>query len=176
MRISTTRHALAPSRTKAPARRGLLISLAAAAVLAALVPAPARASTIVCETLLESTPSVRADLDGDGYPEYRVPSVQDVTLCSDAGASYTTHTPRTENCFAGWHPTCVAVYVDLMPAHAQAGASGTLCFTLEGNWYPTCQTVRTPPGPVLFRQTACIGFDANGGHPCSGQALALTFQ
>ncbi|HYP23910.1 MAG TPA: hypothetical protein VEV43_10070, partial [Actinomycetota bacterium] len=92
--------------------------LAAAAVVAALVPSPARAATIVCETLVESTPSVRADLDGDGYPEYRVPSIQDVTLCSDAGASYVTNTPRTENCFVGWHPDCVAVYVTLMPAEA----------------------------------------------------------
>lgn len=176
MRISTTRHALAPSRTKVPARRGLLTCLAAAAVLAALVPSPARASTIVCETLLESTPGVRADLDGDGYPEYRVPSIQDVTLCSDAAASYVTNTPWTENCFAGWHPTCMAVYVDLMPVEAQAGASGTLCFTLEGSWYPICRTVRTPPAPVLTPQTACIGFDLNGQHPCSGDSYALTLQ
>lgn len=176
MRISTTRHALAPSRSKAPGSRGLLTALAAAAVVAALVPSPARASTIVCQTVLQSTPSVRADLDGDGYPEYRVPSIQNVTLCSDAGAGYTVSTPRTERCFAGWHPTCMAVYVDLTPVDAQAGASGELCFTVEGSWYPTCRRVQTPPTPVVFEQTACIGYDLGGGHPCSGETLALTFQ
>lgn len=150
--------------------------LAAAAVVAALVPSPARAATIVCETLLESTPSVNVDLDGNGYPEYRVPSVQNMTLCSDAAASYVTNTPRTENCFVGWHPTCVAVYVTLMPAEAQAGASGELCFELDSSRFPICQEVRTPPAPTVFEQTACIGFDASGGHPCSGETLALTFQ
>lgn len=158
-------------------RRGALTTcLAAAAVLAALIPSPAHAGTIVCETLLESTPTVTADLDGDGYPEYRVPSIQDVTLCSDAGAAYTTSTPRTENCFVGWHPTCMAVYVDLTPVDAQAGASGELCFRLENSRFPTCQGVETPPLPALFEQTACIGFDLNGGHPCSGSALALVLQ
>lgn len=125
---------------------------------------------------MESTPSVRADLDGDGYPEYRVPSIQDVTLCSDAGASYTTSTPRTENCFVGWHPTCIAVYVTVMPADADAGASGELCFTLEGSIYPTCRRFRTPASPDVITQTACIGFDLNGGHPCSGETLALALQ
>ena len=144
-------------------------------MLAALVP-PAQASTIVCETLLESTPTVRADIDGDGYPEHRVPAIYDITLCSDAGASYTTSTPRTENCFVGWHPTCIAVYVDLMPANAAAGASGELCFRFENSRFPTCQEVRTPPVPAPLAQTACIGFDLGGGHPCSGSALAVTLQ
>lgn len=177
MRISTTRHALAPSRIKSRHRRGLLSAgLAAAALAAALLPSPAQAATIVCETLLESTPTVHADLDGDGYPEYRVPAIQDVTLCSDAGASYVTNSPTTENCFVGWHPTCIAVYVTLMPVEPQAGASGELCFTLEGSRFPTCRTVQTPPAPVVIEQTACIGFDLSGGHPCSGETLALAFQ
>lgn len=176
MRISTTRHALAPSVRRNPVRRGLLTTcLAAAAILAALVPAPAQASTVVCDTILESTPSVRVDLDGDGWPEYRVPSINDVTLCSDAGASYSVSIPRTENCFVGWHPTCIAVYVDVSPVNAEAGASGELCFRLDNGW-PICQTVQTPPLSPLDKQTACIGFDVNGGHPCSGTALAFTFQ
>lgn len=119
---------------------------------------------------------MRVDLDGDGYPEYRVPSIQDVTLCSDAAASYVTNAPRTENCFVGWHPTCMAVYVTLTPVEPQAGASGTLCFTLEGSRIPTCRVVQTPPIQGLPRQTACIGFDLNGQHPCSGESLALTVQ
>lgn len=177
MRISTTRHALAPSRTKGRHRRGLLAAgLVVAALAAALLPSPAQATTVVCETLLHSTPTVRADIDGDGYPEYRVPAIQNVTLCSDASASYVTNGPTTENCFAGWHPTCMAVYVTLMPVDAQAGASGELCFTLEGSRFPTCRVVRTPPLPQPVPQTACIGFDLNGGHPCSGETLALTFQ
>ena len=176
MRIPTTRHALAPSRPKSPVRRGLLTCLGVAALAAALLPSPAQATTVVCETLLQSTPSVWADLDGDGYPEYRVPAIQNVTLCSDASASYVTNTPRTENCFAVWHPTCMAVYVTLMPVEPQAGASGQLCFTVEGTRLPTCRTVQTPPVPTLISQTACIGFDLNGGHPCSGETLALTLQ
>lgn len=176
MRIPTTRHALAPSRTKGRARRGLLTCLAAAALAAVLLPSPAQATTIVCETLLRSTPTVHADLDGDGYPEYRVPAITNVTLCSDASASYVTYSPRTENCSAGWHPTCMAVYVTYMPADAQAGARGELCFTLEGSRLPSCRVIQTPPLPQPVHQTACIGYDLNGGHPCSGETLALTVQ
>ena len=172
MRIPTTRHAL-----ESPVRRGLLTCLAAAALAGALLPSPAQATTIVCETLLATTPTVLADIDGDGYPEYRVPTIQDVTLCSDAGASYVTSAPTTESCYEGRTPPCIAVYVTLMPANAQAGASGELCYRFENSRFPTCQEVRTPPAlaPVP-NQTACIGFDLNGGHPCSGETLALTVQ
>ena len=154
MRISTTRRAL----------------LAAAAVLAALTPSAARAADAdvpVCRTLLDSTPGATVDLDGDGYPDYRVPSISDVTLCSDAGASYVTSPPTTERCFAGWHPTCIAVYVTVAPAWAEAGGRADLCYTIEGQGR-TCGVLETAPSPAPLRQTACIGFDLYGGHPCTG--------
>lgn len=126
---------------------------------------------------MESTPTVRVDVDGDGYPEHQVPTIQNITLCSEASASYVISAPRTENCFVGWHPTCIAVYVDLMPVDAQAGASAELCAHPERARFPICVDVVTPPG--LFEtvnQTVCIGFDLSGGHPCSGETLALTLQ
>lgn len=151
-------------------------ALVTAAVVAALIPSPAGATTLVCQTLVESTPSVRVDLDDDGNPEYRVPSIEDVTLCSHAGAAYTTSTPRTENCFIGWHPTCIAVYVDLTPVDVQAGADATVCFELDSSRFPVCQQVRTPPSTIPVDQTVCMGFDLGGGHPCSGSTVALELQ
>lgn len=139
---------------------------AVAAVAAALAPSPARAAA-TCQTLLQSTPGAKVDLDGDGYPEASVPRILDVTLCSDAGASYVTHEPRLERCFIGWHPKCIAVYVTVVPASAQAGARADLCYTIEGQTR-TCRVVTTPPQPAPIQQTVCIGFDLDGGHPCTG--------
>lgn len=144
-------------------------------MLAALVPSPARATTLVCQTLLKSTPGARLDLDGDGHPEAQVPALYDVTLCSEAGASYVTYPPTTERCFVGWHPTCMAVYVTVVPADADAGARGELCYTVEGGGR-SCGELETAPVRGPDHQTACIGYDVNGGHPCSGSTLALTFQ
>lgn len=154
LRISTTRRAL----------------LASAAVLAALAPTPARAAdagTPVCQTLIESTPGATADLDGDGNPDYTVPSITDVTLCSDAAASYVVHQPTIGRCFVGWKPTCVAVYVRVMPAWAEAGARGELCYTIEGQGR-SCAVLEI--APLIGEpppQTVCIGIDVTGGRPCS---------
>lgn len=122
--------------------------------------------------LLESTPGATVDLDGDGYPEYRVPSIYDVELCSDSNASYTVSAPRTERCFVGWHPTCIAVYVTVVPVTAQAGARADLCYTIEGLGR-SCGGVATEPLPTPIQQTACIGFDLYGGHPCSGTVFTF---
>ena len=172
MRIPTTRRALPTSAIRAR-RWPLAASVAVLALAAALLPSPAQATTIFCDTLLETTPTVHVDMDGDGYPEYRVPRIQDVTLCSDASASYTTTAPRIENCFVGWHPTCFEVYVDLTPVDPQVGASGEICFWVEGARFPTCAGVKTPASLVAYPQTVCMGFDLHGNHPCSGGTIAL---
>jgi hypothetical protein len=70
----------------------------------------------------------------------------------------------------------MAVYVTLMPVEPRVGASGELCFTVEGTRLPTCRVVQIPPASIVAQQTACIGFDLSGGHPCSGETLALTLQ
>ena len=150
------------------------MSLLAAALLAVIVPGPASAadSTPVCQTVLQSTPGVTADIDGDGYPEYRVPRIYDVVLCSEAGASYVTYPLRTEPCMAGWHPTCMAVRFNVVPAEADAGASADLCYTIEGLGR-SCHSVDTLPVPWPAPQVVCIGYDLNGGHPCGGSVFAL---
>ncbi|HEX2295876.1 MAG TPA: hypothetical protein VHN37_11260 [Actinomycetota bacterium] len=141
---------------------------------AALVPSPARAAT-VCQTLLKSTPTVVADIDGDGRPDAKVPSIFDVTLCTTAEAAYVTYPPRTENCSAGWHPTCMAVYVTVAPADADADARADLCYTIEGS-SRTCHVVMDGDHVGLERRTMCIGYDLNGGHPCSGGTYAVVLQ
>lgn len=173
MRISTTRHALAPSKRPGLRRPALRAAVAAAAALTALLPAPAGAaeSATTCQTLLQSTPGATVDLDGDGYPEARVPSVHDVVLCSDSNASYATYTPEIERCFVGWHPTCAAVYVTVVPVSAQAGARADLYYKIDGQQYSA--TLSTAPLPTPVRQTVCIGADLYGGHPCSGSVFTF---
>lgn len=171
MRISTTRHALSPSQHR---RRRAALTLAAA-LLAAIVPSAARAADAAptCRTLLQSTPPATVDLDGDGYPDYNAPRILDVTLCSETWASYVTYPPRVERCFAGWHPTCVAVYVTVAPVDPSAGAYADVCYTIEGQ-DRTCRTISTVPlEPELLRQTICIGVDLYGGFPCSGSVFTL---
>lgn len=146
-----------------------------AAALAALAPSPARADTLVCQTLVESTPGVRADIDGDGSPDVVVPVLTDVTLCSNGGVSYVTYPPRTEGCFIGWHPTCIAVYVQVVPVEAQTDASVQLCATVEGQGR-TCRVVDTRRLRGLDPKTVCVGFDLHGNHPCSGSEVALAIQ
>lgn len=170
MRISTTRHALAPSQHR---RRRAALALAAG-LLAAIVPSAARAdSAPACRTLLHSTPPASVDLDGDGYPDYSAPRILDVTLCSETWASYVTYPPRVERCFVGWHPTCVAVYTTVSPVDPDVGARADLCYTVEGQ-SRTCTSIDTAPlEPALPPQTICIGVDLYGGYPCNGSVFTF---
>jgi hypothetical protein len=161
LRISTT-------------RRALSTCFYAAIALAALVPSPARADTLVCQTLVESTPGVRADVDGDGNPDVVVPVLSDVTLCAEAEVSTVTHPVTTDSCFIGWHPTCIAVYIRLIPPDVDGGVE--LCATIEGQGR-TCRVVDLAKlGRPFAERIVCVGFDLHGNHPCSGSEVALTIQ
>ena len=145
--------------------------------MAVFLPAPARAQGIgldtapFCQLLLHSTPPVFIDLDGDGNPDVRPTRIHDVTLCGDTWAWAVLFPPQVELCGAGWHPTCVAVRVTLMPVEGQAGASAELCWSADGA--RTCHGLSTTDLSWPPRVTACIGVDAGGGHPCDGTVFTL---
>lgn len=171
MRIPTARHALAP-----PVRALFAAGLALAAGLAVLVPTPARADASaapVCHTLLQSTPPITVDLDGDGNPDFRSPRITDVTLCAEAGATYATFPPTVERCdpWPATPPTCMRILITLVPVEVAAGATAEVCYTVDGT--RICQGVTTPPPPMFPRTTMCIGYDHYGGFPCGGSIVTL---
>lgn len=145
---------------------------AAVAVLAAVVaaipvvmaPTPALAADY-CEYFAGPTPAAEADLDGDGNPDVRVPSVSNVSLCAQDDVFVHGQPARLQMC--DWFsPFCWALYV-----HLQAGVTVDgdlrLCRSLDG--VPTCSTVDVTPTTIWTPDvnTICIGFDIEGGSPCS---------
>lgn len=159
-------------KTSLKRRMALMLGLSLAASLSVATAAPAGAAQLDCTTILNTTPGIEADLDGDGNADVRAPRIYDVTLCSEAGASYVTFPPTTQTCSYGKYPTCMAVYVSVLPAHVFAGASGELCFSIEGAGR-TCEGIATPTWDYAAPRVICIGYDVNGGHPCAGSVFAF---
>ena len=146
-----------------------VLALAFASVPAMAAISPAHAGTS-CESVPGPTPSVEADLDGDGRPDVRVQSLRDVEVCATADVFLDTNPVQVENCHPwGW----IGCYKILV--HAQAGVgldtAVSLCRTTDGvrtctilDQYPW--TYYTPDTPVM-----CIGIDLEGTSPCSHGGL-----
>lgn len=154
-------------------RLALMLGLAVAASLSVATAAPSGAAEPTCSTLLETTPGIEADIDGDGYPDYRAPRIYDVTLCSETGAGYVTYPPTINNCSTVPKSVrCMAVYVTILPAYAGAYAYAELCYSIEGVGR-SCEPIETGQTRQPERRTICIGYDLDGGHPCSGTVFTM---
>ena len=157
-------------------RMALTLGLSLVASLGALgaSPAGATAESPVCSVILETTPGIEVDLNDDGYPEYRAPRIYDVTLCQDANAGVTTYPPTVDNCSTlPKRIHCVAVRVTLLPAYPDARVQAELCYTVEGDWAPTCVPVDSGDNGWAAPRTVCIGIDTEGGSPCGGGVVVL---
>lgn len=156
-----------------------LAALMGASLLAALVvsASPAAAAdvdtAVTCRTLLSTTPGIEADIDGDGNPDFRAPRIYDVVLCSDASVGYTTHLPWIDNCSEMPKSVrCMAVRIPVLPAYVGAHAEATLCYSIEG--LPReCRSLITPIIRWSEPFTMCVGYDLDGGAPCSGSMFAI---
>ena len=144
------------------------------ALAALLLAPPAHAAELdpVCHEVLDSSPTVTADLDGDGTSDVPAVRVHDVVVCSDAEARYATHPGlvSVENCAwpTGPIPSCLIVRITLVPVEASVGASGSVCYTVEGA--AACETVTTPPTPGLPHETICLGWSLEGYSPCRARS------
>lgn len=139
------------------------------ALAALLLAPPAHAAELdpVCREIVETTPVLIADLDGDGDSDVPSGQASDVTICTDVGA--TSRFPvSVERCDWGTHPvpSCMKVLVHIDPVDVSAGASAQLCYTTGR--FTTCTTLTTPPTPGLPHETICFGWDLNGYSPCWG--------
>lgn len=143
------------------------LALAFAAIPAVTGLSPAHASTY-CEYVAGPTPSAEVDINNDGNPEVRVPSLRDVAVCAQADVFVTGTPVRIEPC--GWGFDCFRILV-----HLQAGVSLdgglSLCRTIDGS--PTCSNGHVGPWSYTSpdMDTICIGVDLNGEHPCSGGTI-----
>ena len=144
-----------------------------ALLLLLAAPSPAVAAPSTCQSLLPaSTPSVIADVDGDGNPDATVPAVTDVTLCVGADVVLT-ETPGVsgEQC-AEW-ATCWRFYVDYhLTGYAAAGMQ--VCYTAGGVQNCTRMAPLRVPLDRFEGGTVCIGVDLAGGRPCDGEVVTLT--
>lgn len=146
-----------------------VLALAFAALPAAAGLSPAHAATH-CEYFSGPTPSAEIDINNDGNPEVRVPSLSNVSVCAQADVFVHGEPLRVENC--GWFGVnCWRILI-----HPQAGAtidSGVVvCRSVDGG-PQVCSTVHVGPWTYMTpdQDTICIGIDLNGGFPCSGGAL-----
>lgn len=142
-----------------------LLALVVATVPMILAPAPAHASTY-CEYFYGPTPSAEVDLNDDGIPEVRVPSVSDVSICAQDDVFVHGQQLHLEHCYDWFGIDCFRLYV-----HAQAGVTidGGLTLCREIDDVRTCSAVDVGPWtywtPDVNR--ICIGFDINGSRPCT---------
>jgi hypothetical protein len=159
MRIFRKRHAVLA-----------VLALALASVPATAGLSPAHAATY-CEYYYGPSPSAEVDLNDDGNPEVRVPSLSNVSVCAHADVLVHGEPLRVENCSGWFGVNCWRVYV-----HAQAGVtvgSGLeICRSVDGG-PQTCTTIDQAPWTYYTPDVnrICIGIDLNGGFPCSGGAL-----
>lgn len=157
------------SRTRAAA-----VAAAIAALFPLLLSAPASAAEVgapsTCTTLVQGpTPSVEADIDGDGQADYRVPSFSNVGVCVGADVVLTqVPTVETEPC--GFWASCMAF-------HFTVGLSGyadtdvLFCYTVDGSEICGTTTISPIPFDVLETRRMCVGYDFRGGSPCSNDQL-----
>lgn len=142
-----------------------LLALVAATMPVVLTATPAHASTY-CEYFYGPTPSVEVDLNDDGNPEVRVPSLSNVSVCAETDVFADTNPVHVEPCAEWFEANCWRVYV-----HVEAGVHAynglTLCRSVDGSH--SCSTVDVGPwdyrSPDMNR--ICIGIHTGGGSACS---------
>ncbi|MDQ3956741.1 MAG: hypothetical protein M3273_00295 [Actinomycetota bacterium] len=152
----------------------LTLSMLGALAVAPTTAAAGAVSSPTCKLILQTTPGIEVDTNDDGYPEYRAPRIHDVTLCWEATAGYVTFPPTIENCSAAPKSVrCMAVRISVLPAQVSAHAYAELCFTVEGDYAPTCNHVDSGAIDWTEPRVICIGYDLDGGHPCDGAMFSL---
>lgn len=153
-------------------RLAVALCLALVGALPASSAAPAAAAEAgelaSCITIIHSTPAINADLDGDGNPDVRAPRITDVEVCQDHGIFAGYHLPRWGLCNAGWHPTCIEVYVTTPPVSVGGYVRDVqVCYTLNGT-----RSCIGPLPPLVITGSApremCFGIDPFGvNQPCT---------
>lgn len=149
------------------------VALALSALPAVTGLSPAHAVT-QCQYFYGPTPSVEVDIQNDGRPEARVPSLSNVSVCAEGTAIAHGQPLRVEQCY-WWSTSCWKLLI-----HPQAGAtieSGVqVCRAVDG--FRTCSTADQPPWTIMTpdQDTLCIGIDLNGGRPCAGGTALVAFE
>lgn len=164
---------------RSPKRRHTIVAalvVALSAVPAVTSATPARAATRCVMVFAGPSPSVEVDTNNDGNPEYRVPSLSDVTVCSHSSVSLLGTPARVEPCNAfGPITPCWRVLV-----HPQAGAEieGGILLCRAIDQVSTCSTIDVGPWRYMTppAETLCIGIDLHGGKPCSGGTAVVGFE
>jgi hypothetical protein len=152
--------------------RGVAVAAAAGCVASLFVSGPAGAASTTCVALPVSTPSLGADLDGDGADDVRVPGVSEASLCVGADVVLG-GLPTIEREQCGGFGSCMTYYVSYaLTGYADVGA--TFCYTAGG--VQTCAATDLPRIPLDFLspRRICTGWDLRGGFPCpSGQPIEI---
>lgn len=160
-----------PKRT-----RTIAVIAAVAALFPLVVASPASAATRCVMLLAGPTPSVEVDTNNDGNPEVRVPSLSDVTMCTNSDVAVLGTPARVEPCnpFGPITP-CWRVLV-----HPQAGVSldGEVLLCRAIDQVPDCSAIDVGPWEYTTPpvDTLCIGIDLHGGKPCSGGTAVIGFE
>ncbi|MDQ3956743.1 MAG: hypothetical protein M3273_00305 [Actinomycetota bacterium] len=152
----------------------MALVMAALPVLFAGTPAAAGEidTTASCVGLAGPTPSAEVDLDNDGNPEVRVPSVTNLKLCVQRDVTvYYAFPVSIEECKPNGR--CMAFYVHI-GATATVDTGVFLCYTLDGS--SSCTSADPTPIGITTGETRtiCVGYDLDGGHPCDGQLVSMS--
>lgn len=160
---------------RTPNKRHSLVAvfaLALGALPAAASLSPASAATR-CVSIPGPTPSAEIDVNNDGNPEVRVPSVSNAMLCVDGDVDLD-DSPSWWNEPCNRQGTCQRVFIHYAMS-GDASATAQLCFSVDGAL--TCGETKQfwVPLSVVRGGTMCVGIDANGGSPCGGGTSYLSF-
>lgn len=152
--------------------RGVVLAAAAGLVASLFATGPAAAASVTCQAVPVSTPSLEADLDGDGVDDVRVPAVSDATLCVGADVVLG-GLPTIEREQCGGFGSCMTYYVSYaLTGYAHTGA--TFCYTADGAQMCAATDLPRIPFDFLSPRRICIGYDLRGGFPCpNGQPIEI---
>lgn len=146
--------------------RGIAVAAVAGFAASLFVSGPAAAAPTTCVAFPVSTPSLAADLDGDGVDDARVPAVSDASLCVGADVVLG-GLPTIEREQCGGFGSCMIYRVSYgLTGYAETGA--TFCYTSDAT--QTCTSTDLPRVPLDFLspRRICTGWDLRGGFPCPG--------
>lgn len=154
-------------------RRAVALVAAVTAAMSIVAAAPASADALDCHLVLSGpTPAAEVDTNNDGYPEVRVPSVSNVTLCVGADVVLTDSPSFWSEPCSEWG-TCTRFLVHYgLSGYAETGVQ--LCYAVDGS--TICSRTRPVRVPLdaVSGGTICFGYDLAGGSPCgNGQLIAF---